>query len=311
MNGFLLIDKPEGITSFGVVARVRRILGIQKVGHCGTLDPQATGLLIVCLGKATKLAQFVTKESKTYRAEITFGSISTTLDRDGEITDYPDAKIPSLEDVQGLLPLFSGDIEQSAPMYSAVKHQGKPLYKYARKNQEVEQKIRRVHIDNISILSFVYPLLVIEVTCSSGTYVRSIAHDLGKQLGCGGYISNLRRTSVGKWRLEDSTKIEDLPVSTEESLIDLRGLGNAFIPMEQMLEMPTLHVTAPRAPQVAQGVPLRLEDLMTSEQPLLLGQLVALLGLRDELLAVGRMRCNNPIPADWGNQPVVDYVRVI
>lgn len=314
MNGFLLIDKPEGITSFGVVSRVRRVLGIKKVGHCGTLDPQATGLLIICLGKATKLAQFVSKQNKKYLAEITLGYVSTTLDRDGELTAYSPETKPAIEDILTLLPEFTGEIEQVAPAYSAVKHQGQPLYKYARKNQPVEEKKRRVHISAISVTAYEYPLLNMEVVCSSGTYIRSIAHDLGQRLNCGGYVSNLSRVAIGSWRLESAIRLDDLP---ERSGITVEGVGDvtrfaeAYIPIENMLEIPALRVLEPRAAQVVKGVPIRIRDVCQPDEPLDLGQLVAVRGLQGELLAIGLMRCGSVAFGEFGDEPIVEYLRVI
>lgn len=314
MNGLLLIDKPEGITSFGVVSRVRKTLGIKKVGHCGTLDPLATGLLIICLGKATKLAQFVSKQSKKYLAEITLGYVSTTLDRDGELTAYSPETKPTLEEIQTLLPEFTGEIEQVAPAYSAVKHQGQPLYKYARRNQPVEEKKRHVHVSEINITAYKYPHLSIEVVCSSGTYIRSIAHDLGQRLNCGGYISNLRRVAIGRWRLESAIRLDDLRerigIATE-SVVDMTRFAEAYVPIENMLEIPNLRVFEPRAAQVMKGVPIRMRDVLEHDEPLDLGQLVAVRGLHGELLAIGRMRCGSLAFGEFGDEPLVEYVRVI
>jgi tRNA pseudouridine55 synthase len=314
MNGFLLIDKPEGITSFGVVSKVRKALGINKVGHCGTLDPQATGLLILCLGKATKLAQFVSKQNKKYLAEITLGYVSTTLDRDGELTAHLPGTKPMLDDILKLLPEFTGEIEQVAPAYSAVKHQGQPLYKYARMNQLVEEKKRHVHVSEINITAYEYPLLSIEVVCSSGTYIRSIAHDLGQRLNCGGYVSNLRRAVIGRWRLESAIRLDDLQEcsgNSAEGEIDITQFAEAYIPIENMLEIPTLRLLEPRAALVIKGVPIRIQDIFEHDEPLDPGQLVAVRGLHGELLAIGRMRCGSVAFAEFGDKPLVEYVRVI
>lgn len=314
MNGFLLINKPEGITSFGVVSRVRRALAIKKVGHCGTLDPQATGLLIVCLGKATKLAQFVSKQSKEYVAEITLGYVSTTFDRDGELTAGSSEIRPTLEEILRLLPEFTGEIEQVAPAYSAVKHQGQPLYKYARRNQFVEEKKRHVHVSEINTTAYEYPRLSIEVVCSSGTYIRSIAHDLGQRLKCGGYVSNLRREAIGRWRLESAIRLDDLQERcsiTDEGAIDMTQFAGAYVPIEDMLEIPTLRVLEPRATQVLKGVPIRIRDIFEHDEPLDLGQLVAVRGLHGELLAIGRMLCGSVAFGEFGDEPLVEYVRVI
>jgi tRNA pseudouridine55 synthase len=270
--------------------------------------------LILCLGKATKLAQFVSKQTKKYLAEITLGYVSTTLDRDGELTAYSPETKPMLEEILKLLPEFTGEIEQVAPAYSAVKHQGQPLYKYARKNQVVEEKKRHVHVNEINITAYEYPHLSIEVVCSSGTYIRSIAHDLGQRLNCGGYVSNLRRAAIGRWRLEDAIRLDELherfSITTEDA-VDMTHLTEAYVPIENMLEIPTLRVLEPRAAQVMRGVPIRIQDVFEHDEPLVLGQLVAVRGLHGELLAIGRMRCGSVAFGEFGDQSLVEYVRVI
>ncbi len=314
MNGFLLIDKPPGITSFGVVSKVRKTMGVEKAGHCGTLDPLATGLLIICLDKATRLAQFVSKQDKRYSADIRLGHVSSTFDRDGELTGYPGAARPTREDVLRALPRFTGEIEQVAPAFSALKHEGKPLYKYARRSQAVEEKVRRVRINEISVTTYEYPNLSVDVACSSGTYIRSIAHDLGQLLNCGGYINDLRRTAIGRWRVESAIRLDVLQehwVDSATAAIDMSLFAEAYIPMEDMLDMPSLRVVERRAAQVLQGVPIRIQDVLGHDQPLDSGQLVAVRGLRGELLAIGRMRCGSVAFAKMGNEPLVEYVRVI
>jgi tRNA pseudouridine55 synthase len=314
MNGFLLIDKPAGISSFGVVARVRRALDVEKVGHCGTLDPLATGLLIVCLGKATKLAQFVSKQNKSYSAEITLGFTSTTYDSEGKLTAYESEKIPSEDDIRQALPEFAGDIEQVAPMYSAVKHLGKPLYKYALKNQTVEPKIRNVRIDTINIVSYDYPHLTIDVACSSGTYIRSLAHDLGARLGCGGYISNLRRTEIGKWHVDSAlplTQLVELPTQKTSGNAEMTIFGDAYVAIERMLDLPALCISDPRASEIPNGVPIRSQDIVLGGESIDIGQLVALRTSKGELLAVGRMRFGSANFDRLGDEAVVEYVRVI
>ncbi len=314
MNGFLLIDKPEGISSFKAVSKVRRALGIEKAGHCGTLDPLATGLLIACLGRATKLAQFVSKQDKSYITEITLGFTSTTYDRDGELTECAASSRPTQDEILAAIDPFVGDTDQMPPMFSAVKHMGQPLYKYALKNKPVEQTARKVHIECIKLKEYEFPRLTVEVDCSSGTYIRSLAHDLGQQLGCGGYVTKLRRTRIGKWHVEDAVALDSLDDQTQSEGVktaDIARLGRAYIPIESMLDFPALCVTELRATEIPNGVPIRAKDITGHDEPMVAGQLVAVRDGRGLLLAVGRMIGNGTTLTGTSNDPVVEYVRVI
>jgi tRNA pseudouridine55 synthase len=314
VNGFLLVDKPEGLSSFKVVSKTRYALGIEKAGHCGTLDPLATGLLIVCLGRATKLAQFISKQDKSYTTEITLGYTSTTFDRDGELTAGDSRRIPTREEIDQLIPEFVGDIQQIAPMFSAVKHLGQPLYKYALKNQVVEQRLRDVHVKSIDVASYEYPRLIIDVACSSGTYIRSLADDIGERLGCGGHVNSLRRTSIGKWNVNDAFPLQtiiDRNAADEEPPGGQSFFGRAFISMEEMLDFPTLSVSELRSLEIPNGVPIRAQDIVRQDDSIKIGELVAVRTCQGVLLAVGRMIGNAAALAESDNSPVVEYVRVI
>jgi tRNA pseudouridine55 synthase len=201
----LLINKPKGITSFDVIRKLRRKLGIKKMGHAGTLDPAATGLIIIATeGDTKKLTKFL-KLDKEYEAEITFGKISNTYDMEGEVEDAGfDGARPSRAEIEEALKDFVGDIEQMPPAFSAKKIKGVPAYKLARKGKEVKLEPKTVHIEKIDILSYEWPKLNVRITCGSGTYVRSIAHDIGEKFGCGGLLSALVRTRVGDFNLEDA-----------------------------------------------------------------------------------------------------------
>ena len=269
MDGYLLIDKPEGISSFGVVAKVRRILseaqavalnsshldaaqgsseervksrnttlderqsvaddamrqkpasvagsaGKQgkevrrvKVGDCGTLDPAATGLMILVVGKYTKKAQEFTKMDKTYEAEITLGQTSTTADKEGELSKVSDQR-PDMAESQEVLNTFIGQIEQTPPAFSAVKVDGKRAYKLAREGKEVKIEPRKVTVYKIEDVKYDYPRLQFNVSVSSGTYIRSLAEDIGKKLSTGAYLSNLRRVSIDKYQLEDAQNLDSI-----------------------------------------------------------------------------------------------------
>lgn len=209
----ILVDKPAGISSFGVVARVRRYLTNHaghkvKVGHCGTLDPFATGLLILVSGKFTKRAGEFSGLDKTYQATICLGAESTTGDPEGEIAEVSDT-MPAIEQVEDVLNKFVGEIEQTPPVYSAIKINGQRAYRLARSGQAVDMPTRRVKIYDIKLVNYNYPYLTIEAKVSSGTYIRSLAIDIGKELGVGAYTVRLRRLSVGDYSVDDAHGLDD------------------------------------------------------------------------------------------------------
>ena len=213
MDEIILIDKPAGITSFGVVARVRRVLKERegkkvKVGHTGTLDPFATGLLILLAGKATKRSNEFLKKDKEYIATIYLGKKSTTGDPEGEIIEISD-KVPSLAEVEKACSKFIGEIKQKVPAFSAVKINGERAYKLARSGKEVETPTRAVSIYNLEILDYSYPILKIKTFVSSGTYIRTLGEDIGEELGTGAYLTELRRTKIGDYLVSDATKLDD------------------------------------------------------------------------------------------------------
>lgn len=220
-DGILLIDKPSEMTSFGVVARVRRVLSEQngkktKVGHCGTLDPFATGLLILCVGSECKHAGEYMKHDKVYEATFRLGQTSTTGDPEGEITDTTPQNQPSrgltLKEVERVLREFIGEIKQTPPVYSAIKVGGRRAYDLARAGKEVEIPERTVTIHSLDIIDYDYPELKIRTHVSSGTYIRSLAQDIGKALGTGAYCSQLRRTHIADWSVENAQKLQELGI---------------------------------------------------------------------------------------------------
>lgn len=216
-DGILLIDKPTDMTSFGVVARVRRVLSERagmkvKVGHTGTLDPFATGLLILCVGKETKNAMAYTKLDKVYEATIRLGQTSTTGDPEGEVTDVSDRQ-PSYEEIEKALEKFKGEITQRPPIYSALKIDGQRAYHLARQGKEVEIPERQVTIHSLEITDYAYPELKIRTHVTSGTYIRSLAEDIGKELGVGAYCTQLRRTKVADWDIANAQTLGSFGVS--------------------------------------------------------------------------------------------------
>ena len=213
MNDVLLIDKPASMSSFGVVARVRRVLSEQaghkvKVGHTGTLDPFATGLLILLTGKGTKRSAEFLKLDKWYEATIRLGAVSSTGDPEGEIKKQSETS-PSEAQVQEVISSFIGTIEQKVPAFSAVKINGQRAYKLAREGKEVDTPVRKVNIYSIEILDYTWPELKIRCHVSSGTYIRTLGEDIGAKLGVGGYLTALRRTQIGEYKVTDATRLED------------------------------------------------------------------------------------------------------
>ncbi len=218
MNGVLNIDKPAGMTSHDVVARVRRTARLKRVGHAGTLDPDATGVLLVCLGAATRISDFLADEGKEYRATLALGVTTTTEDASGEVLARADAGHVTEADLAAVLPRFVGDVSQIPPMVSAVHHEGRRLYELARKGITVERAARTIHIDAIRLLHFTpgeVATATLDVACGKGTYIRTLCADLGEALGVGGHMATLRRTRVGAFGIGRATPLADL---TEESL---------------------------------------------------------------------------------------------
>ncbi len=217
-DGIILIDKPADMTSFGVVARIRRVLSEQagkkvKVGHTGTLDPFATGLMILCAGKECKNAGHYTKLDKVYEATIRLGRTSSTGDPEGEITDMNDNQ-PSHDDIDVVLNTFKGEITQTPPIYSAIKIGGHRAYDLARQGKAVEMPSRKVTIYSLDVIDYTYPNLKIRTQVSSGTYIRSLAQDIGSALGTGAYCTQLRRVSVADWNVADAQTLSEFGVDS-------------------------------------------------------------------------------------------------
>jgi tRNA pseudouridine55 synthase len=212
-EGILNIDKPPGRTSHDVVTRVRRLVGIRRVGHAGTLDPLATGVLLVCLGKTTRLVEYLVGRPKTYETAIRLGQSTDTYDAEGVVVEERPVAI-TVSDLEATLAQFRGTIQQRPPLYSAVKQGGRPLYKLARRNAvqaaQVERPLRDVIIYELDLLEFTLLSIRLRVVCSSGTYIRSLAHDLGQTLGCGGHVVELRRLAVGEFGAETTVPLDQL-----------------------------------------------------------------------------------------------------
>ena len=223
INGVLNVWKEAGFTSHDVVAKLRGILHQKKIGHTGTLDPDATGVLPVCLGKGTRLCDMLTDETKTYEALLHLGIATDTQDMSGTVTAEAPVTVTE-EEVRDCIASFVGEQQQVPPMYSALKVNGKKLYELAREGIEIERKARTVHFYEISILEVKLPLVRMEVTCSKGTYIRTLCHDLGQALGCGGTLASLRRTMAAGFTLEDAVTLEDVQAQGEALLLPTDSL---------------------------------------------------------------------------------------
>jgi len=210
VDGILNINKPWGKTSFSIVAMVKRLSGERRVGHAGTLDPAATGVLPVCLGQGTRVTEFLVDATKTYRAQIELGVTTDTYDASGKITSQGDPSQISRRQLESALASFYGLIRQTPPMYSAVKYQGKPLYELARAGVNVDRKSRLTKIYHLELIDFKPPVVTIEVTCGKGTYIRSLAHDLGQSLGCGANLKSLVRLRCGLFDIRDAISVPQL-----------------------------------------------------------------------------------------------------
>ena len=210
MDGILNINKPQNKTSFSIVAMVKRLSGERRVGHAGTLDPAATGVLPVCLGRGTRVTEFLVNATKTYLAQIELGVATDTYDSSGQITQQKDPSGINQRQLESVLDSFRGSIQQTPPMYSAVKHQGQPLYELARAGIKVERKSRPTKIHRLELISWQPPLVTLEVECGKGTYIRSLAHDLGQSLGCGAHLKSLVRTRCGLFDIKDAISISQL-----------------------------------------------------------------------------------------------------
>lgn len=209
-EGILLVDKPQGITSHDVVDRVRRAYGMKQVGHAGTLDPMATGLVIVLVGKATKVSQFLMSLDKVYTGEVTLGIKTDSYDADGEVIEEKEVPALSREELEAAMAAFKGDQYQTPPMFSAKKINGVPLYKMARKGKTVEREPRFIRVSAFDLHDYESPKFSFRLACSKGTYVRSVAFDLGEKLECGAHLSGLRRTEIERFKIEDAVTLDAL-----------------------------------------------------------------------------------------------------
>lgn len=281
LDGFILVDKPKGITSFDVIRRLRSILKFSKMGHLGTLDPNATGLLPVCTGKATRLSRFLLHGDKRYRAVIRLGQVTSTYDADGEPL-APPVEPPALkrEQLEEILAAFTGTIEQVPPIYSAKKVAGKRLYQYAREGEEVSPEPCEVRIDEITILNQERDLLELEIASSSGMYVRSLANDLGQAIGCGAFLENLTRLKVGPLSLDDAHTLDELEQAAAEGDFSFIEPADHLLPHFKPVEINQSQIT-----RIQNGSFIVIANPLMQD-----GQMVRLLDSSGGMVAVGAVK---------------------
>lgn len=280
MNGFLVIDKPQGVTSFDVVRTVRRSLKVRRVGHCGTLDPMATGVLPVAIGEATRLVEFVMDGAKIYRGTLKLGETTDTQDAEGTILSRGTIDGIDRSRIEEVITTLLGPIQQLPPMYSALKRDGVPLYELARKGIEVERTLRPIEIYRFEICSIDLPFVTFEVTCSKGTYVRTLAHDLGARLGCGAHLTALRRLQSGAFTEAVAISLDRLQGEAPET-VQLLPIATA------LAALPALVLSPDALLRLKNGVPPQRSEVSATLPFPAPGALVTL--CRDQqLVAVAR-----------------------
>jgi len=255
LNGILLLDKPLDYSSNEALQDIKRMYNAQKAGHTGSLDPRATGLLPICFGEATKISAFLLNSDKSYLTECQLGIKTETGDTEGDIIEQRDVPDLTLEQVNEVVQSFVGEIQQMPPMYSALKKEGVPLYKLAREGVEVERELRTVNIYSITGVALEGDKLSFTVDCSKGTYIRTLAEDIGEKLGCGAHVTVLRRGDVGIFRLEDAVSFDQIKQLRDEKAF--AAMDELIMPMEEALaEWPDLQLTNDAAYYLRQGQPV-------------------------------------------------------
>jgi len=299
MNGIIVVDKPSGKTSHDVVQEVKKTLGVKKAGHTGTLDPLATGILPVCINEATKLGPFFSLDTKEYRATMLLGVKTDTQDIEGNVNASDEPRV-SLNDIEHTLHGFIGKIEQIPPRYSAVKFRGKPLYKWAREGIPVDLQPRMVEIFSIDVEEVALPYVTYKVSCSKGTYVRSLCSDAGDILGCGACLAGLRRIRCGVFFEEDAVSLEEINPDRVISMVDA------------LPELPVIDVDYPLAEKLGDGYQPVVEMFRFCHIPFVsVGDMVKLIDERRRLVAIARMLySSDQLAAFDGKRQAMKILRV-
>ena len=255
INGILLLDKPLDISSNRALQRARAIFNAKKAGHTGSLDPLASGLLPICFGEATKFSNYLLNSDKTYEAECYLGVKTSTADGEGEVIQQKAVPVLTEAEIDAVLQSFAGDYEQLPPMHSALKVNGQPLYKLARQGVEVEREARTVNIYDIELISYQSPSIHFRVSCSKGTYIRTLGEDIGEKLGCGAHIRSLRRVKVGGFDISSAVTMPQLQALRDAEAFE--ELDNLLFPIETLLfEWPEVHLSSDAAYYLKQGQPV-------------------------------------------------------
>lgn len=305
-NGILPVIKDRGLGSHDVIYRLRRITGQQKIGHTGTLDPMASGLLLICLGRATKLTQFLSDWDKWYRAEITLGAVSDTLDATGRIEKGGAVPALTADDLRALLTRFTGSITQTVPVYSAVKVAGRELYKYARRGQAPQTPSRQVEIRSLTLLAYESPRLAVDIRCSKGTYIRTLADDIGREIGCGAYLSGLERLAVGPFESRNALTLAEIDDHHRRGT-----LTKSLRTIENVLQFPLVVIADPVAATIRNGGVPGAGDVVSRRGQIDAGQLFSMADEQGMILAIGRATCDLAALPEVPRNDFFSYVRVL
>ena len=300
-DGVLVVDKPQGLSSAQVIGQIKRLTRPTKIGHAGTLDPFATGVLVVCFNQATKLAGYLTEQDKLYEGVLLLGQETDTQDLTGRVVKRKPVQVSERE-VLAAAETFLGRISQRPPAFSALKREGEPLYKKARRGEKVEIEPRPVTIRRLTVTDFKPPRISFEVLCSKGTYVRTLAHDWGRKLGCGGHLEQLRRTASGRFSIEQALILGQVEVTAQ------RGkLGKTLIPPEKALDWPGARLRDEAATMISQGRALTSQELVGIQpQFLRVGQRLKLINPAGQLIALAELT-----PAEEGQGLAARPIRVL
>lgn len=298
INGIINVLKPPGMTSHDVVGFIRRTLGIKKVGHTGTLDPGVAGVLPICIGKATRIIEYMSEDVKHYRAEMTLGCSTDTQDSFGKVIAQHDASQIAQDTVRAVIESLAGDVWQVPPMVSALKHKGKKLYELAREGIEIERKPRKIHIFGIEVIKYEgfgthAPKVLFDVRCSKGTYVRTICHDIGEKLGCGGYMSFLVRTATGPFKIIDAFILDEIV-----SAADSGQIGKMIIPLNNVLPLMAVIVNDNVIKSIRHGNRIYSAGIIEMPDELEENQVVKLVSLSEGCLATARVIFDTKDPAE-------------
>lgn len=274
MLGFINLNKPAGITSHGAAEKIKKLTGVHRIGHAGTLDPFATGVLVIAIGKATKLVEYLRKDDKEYEAVICLGAISDTYDGTGQLVETPPpVPVPSGAQVASLLQQFTGEITQLPPKFSAIKVHGTPAYKMARAGEDFELAPRQVTIHSIKLLEYRSPLVTLKVSCGAGTYIRALAHDIGQRLKTGAYLAALHRTKAGVFSIKDSIDLADLTADNWKNYLLPPTVGISHFKSYQ--------TTVEGADRITRGLKIKPSKGFPP------GQQIAIISPTRELIAIG------------------------